>query len=99
MNDAAKRAHQPSPRKTGVVRAFGPSYGFIRSDDGADVFVHFTGIRGAGFRMLVPGQRVEFCVVTDSSGRRVAIDVRVAEPVAADAPVVVRRVVRSHPED
>jgi CspA family cold shock protein len=35
-------------------------YGFIEKDDGGDVFVHFTGIVGDGFRTLTEGERVEF---------------------------------------
>lgn len=35
-------------------------YGFIERDEGGDVFVHFSGIAGEGFRTLTEGQRVEF---------------------------------------
>jgi len=35
-------------------------YGFISQDDGKDVFVHYTGIAGTGFRTLIEGQVVEF---------------------------------------
>jgi len=35
-------------------------YGFIQQDNGPDVFVHHTSIRGQGFKTLKEGQRVEF---------------------------------------
>jgi CspA family cold shock protein len=35
-------------------------YGFIQKDDGGDLFVHFSGIAGNGFRTLEEGQRVSF---------------------------------------
>ena len=31
-------------------------YGFIEADDGEDVFVHFTGIVGDGFKTLDEGE-------------------------------------------
>jgi len=46
----------------GTVRWFDDSrgYGFIRSYDGNDVFVHYKDIVGAGYRTLQQGQRVRF---------------------------------------
>jgi len=46
----------------GAVKWFNESkgYGFIRRDDGHDVFVHHTGIKGSGFKTLAEGQRVRF---------------------------------------
>jgi len=35
-------------------------YGFIESDDGEDIFVHFSAIQGDGFKTLKEGQQVEF---------------------------------------
>lgn len=35
-------------------------YGFIERDEGGDLFVHFSGIAGQGYRTLTEGQRVEF---------------------------------------
>jgi CspA family cold shock protein len=35
-------------------------YGFIASDDGRELFVHFADIAGDGFRTLTQGQAVEF---------------------------------------
>jgi CspA family cold shock protein len=35
-------------------------YGFIESDSGQDLFVHFSEIQGEGFKTLHEGQTVEF---------------------------------------
>jgi CspA family cold shock protein len=44
-------------------------YGFIaREGGGADVFVHFSAIEGAGFRTLEEGQTVEFEVGPGKKG-------------------------------
>lgn len=43
-------------------------YGFIESNDGEDVFVHFTGIIGDGFKTLEEGQTVSFKVVEGNRG-------------------------------
>ena len=32
-------------------------YGFISQDDGSDVFVHFSAIKGDGFRTLQEGEK------------------------------------------
>jgi len=48
---------------TGTVKWFSDSkgYGFITPADGsADVFVHFSGIAGSGFKTLAEGSKVEF---------------------------------------
>lgn len=35
-------------------------YGFLVRDDGREVFVHYSGLEGEGFRTLYEGQEVEF---------------------------------------
>ncbi len=47
---------------TGTVKWFNESkgFGFIASESGKDVFVHFSEIQGDGFKTLVEGQTVEF---------------------------------------
>ncbi len=57
-------------RETGVVKWFNSTkgYGFITRDQGGDVFVHYTGIRGTGYRSLDEGDRVEFSVVDGIKG-------------------------------
>ena len=46
----------------GVVRRFNNQrgFGFISDSEGNDVFVHYTGINGEGFKSLEEGQEVEF---------------------------------------
>lgn len=67
-------------RETGTVKWFDNSkgYGFIRREQGEDVFVHFRAIRGEGFRTLQEGQRVEFAVAQGQKGLQ-ADDVAVVE--------------------
>jgi CspA family cold shock protein len=44
-------------------------YGFIQRDGGEkDIFVHFTGIQGDGFRTLKEGKRVSFEVEDSPKG-------------------------------
>ena len=56
---------------TGTVKWFSDSkgYGFITpADGGADLFVHFSGIAGDGFKTLEEGQEVEFEVTQGPKG-------------------------------
>jgi len=43
-------------------------YGFITTDEGKDVFVHFSAIQGDGFRSLAEGDAVSFDVETGAKG-------------------------------
>jgi CspA family cold shock protein len=63
-----------SERVTGTVKWFNGAkgYGFIEREGGADVFVHFSSIRGEGFRNLQEGQNVEFSIEQDPKGLRAA---------------------------
>lgn len=45
-------------------------FGFISKEDGSDVFVHYSGIIGNGFRTLKEGQRVEFEIESSDKGPR-----------------------------
>jgi CspA family cold shock protein len=47
---------------TGTVKWFNEAkgYGFIKRDDGPDLFVHYTNIVGSGFRTLKEDDKVEF---------------------------------------
>jgi len=46
----------------GTVKWFNETkgYGFIASEDGADVFVHYSSISGDGFKSLAEGDSVSF---------------------------------------
>jgi CspA family cold shock protein len=63
-----------SERMTGTVKWFNGAkgFGFITREGGPDVFVHFSAIRGDGFRNLEEGQRVEFTIEQDRKGLRAA---------------------------
>jgi cold shock protein len=55
----------------GTVKWFNAEkgFGFISTDDGSgDVFVHFSAIKGDGYRTLVENQRVEFDVTRTPKG-------------------------------
>jgi len=54
----------------GTVKFFNNErgYGFINRDNGQDVFVHYKGIAGDGYRTLAEGQRVEFRVTQGQKG-------------------------------
>jgi len=56
--------------ETGTVKWFNDSkgYGFISREQGEDVFVHFSAIRGEGCRSLDEGQRVELTVTQGQTG-------------------------------
>lgn len=43
-------------------------FGFIESNEGGDVFVHFSAIQGDGFKSLDEGQSVQFEVVEGNRG-------------------------------
>lgn len=46
----------------GTVKWFNESkgYGFITTEDGSDVFVHYSSIQGDGFKTLAEGDSVSF---------------------------------------
>lgn len=65
-----------SERIIGTVKWFNreKGYGFISRQGGKDVFVHYSSIRGGGFRNLNEGDRVEFGIESGSKGPQ-AVDV------------------------
>lgn len=60
--------------KTGTVKWFDSAkgFGFITSDEGNDVFVHFSAILSNGFKTLEEGQKVTFEVVEGARGPQAA---------------------------
>ena len=69
---------------TGKVKWFNgdKGYGFIETDDGEDIFVHFSAITGEGYRNLNEDDRVEFDVVAGDKGPR-AENVKVSQSAAS----------------
>ncbi len=66
-------------RKRGTVKWFNndKGFGFIKCEDGPDVFVHFRANKSDGFSSLKEGQDVEFDVIQGQKG-----------PQAENVPVV-----------
>lgn len=66
--------------KKGTVKWFNneKGYGFIIGEDGKDIFVHYSGIKGDGFRTLDTDQKVEYRTVQGEKGIT-AVDVVVIE--------------------
>jgi CspA family cold shock protein len=64
------KGEKMSERVTGTVKWFNGAkgYGFIAREEGEDVFVHYSSIRGEGFRNLEEGQRVEFSIEQGQKG-------------------------------
>lgn len=67
-----------SKRQKGIVKWFDDDrgYGFIQTDKGEDVFVHYSAIWGSGYKSLVKDQAVELQVVDGVKGSQ-AKDVEV----------------------
>ena len=59
---------------TGKVKWFNADIGcgFITSDEGNDIFVHYTEIQGNGFRTLEEGAKVSFDIKTNDRGDHAA---------------------------
>lgn len=45
-------------------------FGFIEREDGSDVFVHFSGIAGEGYKTLEEGQKVDFDITEGQRGEQ-----------------------------
>jgi len=56
----------------GTVKWFNnqKGYGFITPENGSDVFVHHTAIKGDGYKSLEEGQKVEFDIEKGPKGEQ-----------------------------
>jgi cold shock protein len=64
---------------TGTVKWFNDDkgFGFVTPDeDGKDLFVHFSGIAGEGFKSLTEGARVSYDAEAGDKGPK-AVNVRI----------------------
>jgi len=54
----------------GTVKWFNASkgFGFIETDEGGDVFVHYSAIKADGYKTLDEGARVQFDIVEGNKG-------------------------------
>jgi CspA family cold shock protein len=61
-------------RQSGTVKWFNDAkgFGFITTERGEDVFVHFSAINSKGFRSLQEGAAVEFDVTEGPKGLQAA---------------------------
>ncbi|MDD3223762.1 MAG: cold-shock protein [Clostridium sp.] len=63
----------------GTVKWFNSQkgFGFITTEEGNDVFVHFSGIEEEGFKTLEEGEKVEFDLTQGQKGDQ-AVNVKKA---------------------
>lgn len=61
-------------RTVGTVKWFNGTkgYGFITTDEGKDIFAHFSAINGEGFKTLDEGDSVSFDIEDSDKGPRAA---------------------------
>ena len=65
----------------GTVKWFNNTkgYGFIGRENGPDVFVHYTGIVGEGYKTLNEGDRVEFEIIQGPKGPQAGNVIKLAQ--------------------
>ena len=64
----------------GTVKNFNKEkgYGFIKTDEGKDLFFHYSELQMEGFKTVNQGQTVEFEVIETEKGLR-AVNIKVVE--------------------
>lgn len=65
-------ATKQDTRQKGTVKWFndGKGYGFIITEKGEELFVHFRSLVGTGFKTLKDGQKVTFKIVKGQKGQQ-----------------------------
>jgi len=60
--------------QSGKVKWFNDAkgYGFIETNEGKDIFVHYSAIQKDGFKTLAEGQEVSFEIVDGAKGPQAA---------------------------
>lgn len=86
-NEGSRSEPVPGQRSTGRVKWFNNTkgFGFIvadGSDDGSDLFAHYSAIDMNGYRTLKAGQLVSFTTADGPKGLH-AMDIRSAESASA----------------
>lgn len=82
---ACRSSAEESQECEGRVKWFDDrkGYGFIEWDEGDDVFVHYSSIRGQGFRTLQEGEGVRFRVAEGDKGLQALDVMRLSEVSSA----------------
>ena len=59
---------------TGTVKFFNAEkgYGFIKAEDGKEIFIHYSAIQSDGYKTLEEGQKVQFEIVEGTRGPQAA---------------------------
>lgn len=81
-----KQSPEPVRRDVrGVVSNFLPrkGYGFLQSQEGTKVFVHYSDIKGMDYKTLNQGDEVVYDVVQGAKGLQ-AVNVRVTRSIAGN---------------
>ena len=68
-----------------IRRLMDRGFGFIKTEDEADLFFHRNDLEGVEFNSLSEGQEVEYEKGQGRDGRPAAVKVRLAEAKAVDA--------------
>jgi CspA family cold shock protein len=78
-----------SRRNRGIVISFLPrkGYGFIRDENNEQLFIHFSDIKGEGYKVLEVGEEVEYTRVESERGAQAKDVIRLAPPTLIDVEI------------
>ena len=62
-----------------IARVMDRGFGFIKTEDGSDIFFHSNDLEGVEFNSLQSGQEVEYEKGEGREGRPAAVKVRLVE--------------------